>query len=46
MVKDTEYKIRLSKQERELFKKEAEARGLNLASFIRYSLMKEIGGKR
>lgn len=43
MLKDTTYKIRFNKQEKELYIHEASKLGLTLAGFIRICIEEKIG---
>ena len=46
MIKDTSFKMRMSKEEKELYEKEASKLGLTLAGFVRMCIMREINSTK
>lgn len=45
MGRDMQLKIRVSKEEKELYSIESKKRGMSLSDFIRYSIQKELMGR-
>lgn len=43
VIKDMQLKMRVSKDEKELYSSEAKIRGMSLSNFVRYSIKKKRG---
>ena len=46
MVKDIQWKMRISKSEKELYSAEARKRGLTINNLVRYSIKREINSTK